>query len=122
MTSLTIPKGERRRVLHLVFDSIPQKVRFSASPAVGAGPVAGKVEVIGSRWLFRRPVLEAENVFRKGFRDGFYEIWVTPEQDTEITFTTSHFRFNYLLIACGVVIALAVASVVAMAIILAGSG
>ncbi|MDP6709175.1 MAG: hypothetical protein QF893_22775 [Alphaproteobacteria bacterium] len=125
MKPITIGKGERRRVLHLVFDSIPQLVRFSAEPAAGAGPVAGKVEVVGSRWLFRKPPetheLGAENVFQKGFLDSFYSVYVTPEQETRISFDSSHFRVKYLIYALGIVVILAAVSVIAMAIVRAAS-
>ena len=66
MKAQTIKQRQRSRILHLVFDNLPQRVGFRAEPANGAGPV----EVVDSAWLFRRPpvshALAADNELEKG--------------------------------------------------------
>lgn len=109
MAEILIRAKERRRILHLVSDSIPQQVRFEAT-AVAAGPVSGEVEVAGSRWLFRKaPVrqpLQRDNRVHKGAFDALFSIYVTPDQDTRITLRSRHFTARMLawvLLAVGAV-------------------
>jgi hypothetical protein len=110
MRERVIPKGKRTRVLHMLFDSVPQSVRFTAAPTIPGASLDGVVEVAGSTWLFRKkPVahsLQASNELEKGFLDSRYAIYVTPEQDTVITFETKHFRARLLIITLLVVAAL----------------
>ena len=117
MTEILIKAKERRRILRLVSDSIPQQVRFEASgvgdgPAA-AGPVAGMVEVAGSRWLFPKPAttqpLQRENVVSKGLFDTLFSIYVTPDQDTRIVMRSRHFTSRMLTWALLAVLALGVA-------------
>ena len=87
---------------------MPQDVRFTAEPA----DAGGEVEVISSRWLFRKQAvrhpLRGSNSFAKGFGDTNYEIYVTPEQDVTIAFETRHFSAKALYRVLGAVIALGV--------------
>jgi hypothetical protein len=121
MKPITVKKGERRRVLHLVFDHIPQLVRFSAEPTGGDGGVSGTVEVAGSKWIFRKsPVshdLGASNVLEKGWMETFYSIYVTPDQDTRLTFDSRHLRIKHLIYALIAVVILAAVAVVAVPLI-----
>ena len=125
MKTMTLRKGERARVVHLFSDSMPQTVRFTAEPVSGDGPVSGQVEVAGSNWLFPKPVvpheLAAENALPKGMWDTRYSIYVTPDQDTKITFQTRHFTSGLLVIVIAIVVALAVGSTLAMTVLRAGS-
>ena len=92
--SFRIKAGERVRVLWLFSDSIPATVRFTAK-ADGQGPLGGTVEMHRQRWFqWHRSTheLRARNAFDKGFADGDYRIFVTPDQDCTITFETRHFR------------------------------
>lgn len=102
MKEFRIRAGERRRILHLFSDSIPQQVRFSAAAADGAGPVGGEVEVSGSRWLFAKPPvrqpLEADNMVRKGYWDTNFSIHVTPDRDTIVTLHSRHFTSRVLML------------------------
>lgn len=99
MAEILIRAKERQRILHLVSDSIPQRVRFEAT-ALGAGHVSGRVEVVGSRWLFPKPPalhpLQPENVIHKGFFDTLFSVYVTPDQDTRITMRSQHFTSRML--------------------------
>ncbi len=121
MRELVVAKGERQRVLHMLFDSIPQKVGFTAEPVAEGGSLSGTVEVQGSRWLFRKPpsphALAAENVFDKSMWDSRYAIYVTPDEDVRIRFETRHVRAKLLFLALGGVVVAAVAAVAVMAIL-----
>lgn len=125
MRTVKVGKGERTRVLHLFSDSMPQTVRFTAEPVSGDGPVSGQVEVAGSHWLFPKPVvthdLAAENALPKGMWDTRYSIYVTPDQDTKVTFQTRHFTAGLLAVVVGVAIAAAVGSVLMMTALRGGS-
>jgi len=105
----------------MLFDSIPQKVRFTAEPVAEGGSVSGTVEVAGSRWLFRKApaphALAAENVFDKGMWDSRYAIYVTPDEDVRIRFETRHVRAKLLFLALGGVVVAAVAAVAVMAVL-----
>jgi hypothetical protein len=110
-----IRAGERRRIVHMVSDSIPQQVRFRAEP-LGGGSVAGTVEVQGSRWLFRKPpettALQPQNVVAKGFWDTLFSVSVIPERDVRITMESRHFGSRLLLIVLAAVVVLGVAGVI----------
>lgn len=93
-----IPAGVRTRILWIFSSSVPGKTRFQAIGTDGA-PVGGTVELIGGHWLQRRRIdtaLLPQNSFDKNFTDSDYQIWVTPERETRITFQTRHFRAQYL--------------------------
>ena len=114
MREIIIKKGERRRILHLVFDSIPQLVTLKAEPMAPATPLGGTVEVVHSQWLFAKAPasqnLAPDNALQKGFWDSFFSIFVTPDQDTRITFQSRHFIVKYLIYAFAILIVLAAAS------------
>ncbi len=124
MKEFTIRKGERARILHLISDHIPQLVRFSAAPLEGKGKVSGKIEVRGSRFIFRKPPVEYDlgpkNVVEKGMWETFYSVYVTPDQDIRLGFDSRHLRFRHLLYALMSVVVLAAVAVFAMALIRAG--
>jgi hypothetical protein len=116
MAEILIRAGERRRIVHLVSDSIPQQVRFEASAVAGGrdgGEVSGQVEVAGSRWLFRKPPqrlpLRRENLVRKGMWDTLFSIYVTPDQDTRIVLRSRLFTAGMLLWVLVVVLVLGIA-------------
>jgi hypothetical protein len=115
MAEILIRAKERRRILHLVSDSIPQQVRFEAA-AVEPGPVGGEVEVAGSRWLFRKPPVRQpllrENLVRKGFLDTFFSVYVIPERDTRITLRSRHLTARMLAWVLAAVLALGIAGAV----------
>lgn len=116
MKTTLIRKDERQRILHLFSDSIPQTVRFSAVAADGSDRLAGTVEVAGSRWLFGKPPvhhpLAHRNAVRKGMFDTHFSIYVTPEQDTEVTLHSRHFTSKMLVWTLAAVIVLAIVAAV----------
>ncbi len=83
-----IRAGERRRVIRRFSSSIPRTFHFDVAPLHGAGSVSGKVEVNGSRWLFRKPVVELllapSMTVDKGFWDTLFSVFVTPDQDVRV--------------------------------------
>ena len=88
MKTIDLRAGERVRVLHRFSSSIPQTFTFGVEPLEGT-MVSGTVEVCGSRWLRRTdPVvlpLAATVVVNKGFWDTIWEVFVTPDQDVQVT-------------------------------------
>ncbi len=44
MKQIVARAGERTKILHIFSDSIPQQVRFAASPLLSGEPVGGTVE------------------------------------------------------------------------------
>lgn len=124
MAEIRIAAGERRRILHLVSDSIPQTVRFSARPVAGSGSATGRVEVAGSRWLWRKPPVELpladENAIAKGWLDTLFSIYVTPDQDVQVTMRSRHFTARLLLIVLVAVILLAAAAAFLVPMVLNG--
>jgi len=104
--SIIVQPGQRTRLLHLVSDSVPQTIRFSAAGTNATGPeeAAPSGEVIVTRRGFfgrheHRQPLSSENVFPKGMFDIVYSIHATVDQPTTITFQTRHFRSKWLLLA-----------------------
>lgn len=71
LREIIIKKGDRQRILHLVFDSIPQRVKFRAEPMAPGTALNGTVDVVHSQWLFAKAPasrdLEPDNVIQKGF-------------------------------------------------------
>lgn len=114
MKRISVKKGERTPILHIVSDSIPQSVLFGARPLEGDEPVGGTVEVERRTLLGRRaPItyaLQPENRIRKGFWDTGFKIFVTSDRDAEIEFRTRHFTANWLLLTLGTMLLLGLAA------------
>jgi hypothetical protein len=112
MKQIVARAGERTKILHIFSDSIPQQVRFAASPLVEGEPLGGTVEVVRSHWFIKAPPevsrLRAEQAFDKRFADVDYAIYVTPESDVRIAFQSRHFERRTLFAILGVVLALGV--------------
>lgn len=111
---ITCPKGKRTRILHILSDSIPQRVRFDAEPPGSADEVDGLVEIERSGLLTgkkteRSPLQRQNRVYKRMF-DARYAVFVEPEQDTRITLQSRHLTSRMLLIALGVVLMLGVAA------------
>jgi hypothetical protein len=113
MRQYTIAAGERKRILHLYSDSIPTTIKFRAEPLAGNQPVTGQIEVSGSKWLFAKPStfqpLEANNGVPKGMWDTNFSLYVTPDQDCQITFDSRHLGAKLLFIIIGIVLLLGIA-------------
>jgi hypothetical protein len=80
--------GERTRVIARSFSSVPATISFEAVPLDGGERVGGRVEVIGSRWVFpKQPVvtgLTRHNTVTKGYWDTFYRVFVTADRDVRV--------------------------------------
>ena len=100
MKTIIVPAGKRTRILHMVSDSIPQTVRFTALDAENGGLATGTVEIQRRPWFLPAPPerapLQPENRFQKGFADVTYAITVTPDRDTRIVFSSRHFERHIL--------------------------
>jgi hypothetical protein len=85
----SIRAGERVRVIHRFSSSLAQTYTLLVEPTPPGGPVAGTVEVHGSRWLFPKPAvtlpLTAETTVDKGYWDTRYSVYVTPDHDVTVT-------------------------------------
>ena len=90
MKEVVVEGGERRRVLRRTSNSIPRTFSFDVQPVSGSGEVSGTVEVAGSRWLFKKPLLALElrptMTVHKGFWDTLFSIFITPDQDVRVIF------------------------------------
>ena len=110
MKQIVARAGERTKILHIFSDSIPQEVRFAASPLVAGEPLGGTVEVVRRHWIARAPAetfpLRTEQAFKKRFADIDYAIFVTPESEVRIAFQSRHFERSTLFTILGVVAAL----------------
>ncbi len=104
------PRGARTRVLHIVSDSIPQSVRFTAEPVEADRTLEGTVDVERGGSVFgrksERASLAARNEFRKGFFDSRYAVFITPAQDTRVVFQSRHVTSRMLFVALAVVVVL----------------
>lgn len=89
MTSITIAKGERKKILSRFSNSLQMTYRFEAEPVHAGDALSGTVEVKGSKWIFSKPpvtqALARENAVEKGIWDTFYSVHVTPGCDVTIT-------------------------------------
>lgn len=110
-----VSPGERVRILHLVSDSVPQDIRFTAahSDAPADHPIEGVVTVKRTGFLGPRSEtlpLQRENRVHKGMFDVVFSLYVTVEQPTTIAFQTRHFRSKWLLFAILLVLLLGIAA------------
>lgn len=87
MRRISIPAEQRTLVFRRRYSSLPQEIEFTAES--DGGPVSGKVERIGSRWILGRTqqtfALAAHNVVDKGYWDTFFEVFVTPDRAVTVT-------------------------------------
>ena len=118
MKPIHIPKGERKRILWKVSNSLQQSFAFTAEPANRGDTLAGTIEVSGSSWIFTKPStyqpLEAENTVSKGMWDTFFSVYVEPECDVEVTFQQPQVdNFGWLAVIGTVVVVVAIALTVA---------
>ena len=114
MKPIHIPKGERKRIIWKVSNSLQQTYAFTAEPANEGDSLSGNIEVSGSSWIFTKPSkfqpLEADNTVSKGMWDTFFSVYVEPECDVEVTIQQSKVdNFGWLAVAGTIVIILALA-------------
>jgi hypothetical protein len=107
--------GVRTRLVARRFSSVPATISFEAVPLDGGEDVGGRIEVIGSRWVFpRQPVvtgLARHNTVSKGFWDTFYRVFVTADRDVRLIVRAGARSLSPRLLA-GLVAAAAAAVVV----------
>lgn len=122
MKQIIAKAGERTKILHIVSDSIPQPVRFTAQRLETFEPPEGTVEIARRHWFARqapeRHPLRAEQTFRKGFADVDYAIYVTPVDDVAIDIQTRHLERKALFWILGGVIVVGILSAVLAPILL----
>lgn len=114
MKPIHIPKGERKRIIWKVSNSMSQSYAFTVEPANASDNLGGTIEVSGSSWIFTRPStfqpLEPENTVSKGMWDTFFSVYVEPDCDIELTFQQPRVdNFGWLAVAGTAVIILALA-------------
>ena len=118
---MEILKGERKRIIRKIGNSVPVTYQFKAEPLSAQDTLSGTVEVSGSNWIFsKQPVLqklEADNSVGKGYWDTFYSIYVTPDCNVKITFNQAGVSKIFpLLLGAGLVVVVAISLVIAMLI------
>lgn len=108
----TVQPGTPVRVLHMVSDSVPQTIRFTAKCSDGGAPSGEVVERRGSFFGPReqRYPLQDQNSFRKGMFDVAYSLTVTADSPVEIEFQSRHFRSKWLLLTLLLVLLLGMAA------------
>lgn len=120
MKEVRIRQGERVRIVQKRSSSLSQSIEFEVLSDDAATSPGGTVEVDKSGWLLRKkPVahpLQRHNSFKKGWLDNHYALYVTPDSDVTIRLTRGQDRIN-LVIVFVLLIALAVTSVIFMAIL-----
>jgi hypothetical protein len=112
MRDILVSKGERTRILHLWSSSLFGWIRFTAKTSSGKPPT-GKVETSIRSFLTSYEIkypLATEHKFRKRMATTNYQIYVTPDEDTTITFQTRHFQAHQLFWVFGLVVVLGVLS------------
>ena len=84
----TLKAGETTRIMRRVAHNMPQSFTFTAATLNGEA-VSGEVKVQGSFGPFSKPAttqaLQAENHVSKTSWDTFWSVYITPEQDIDIT-------------------------------------
>ncbi len=84
----SLKAGKTKRIIRRVAHNMPQRFSFAAR-ALNGEPVSGVVKVQGSSGPFSKPAttqpLQAKNEVSKGAWDTLYSVYVTPDQDVEIT-------------------------------------
>lgn len=113
-TDITIPAGQRTRIIHRTFSSIPATICFDACGIADGDLPAGTLEIQGSNWVFPKDAvftpLQATNCVEKGYWDTFYSVYVTAETDLVVTVDRSPGGAGvWLVLAALVVVALAAA-------------
>lgn len=116
---MEILKGERKRIIRRISNSMQMTYQFEAEPLSAQDKLSGTVEVAGSNWIFPKAAiiqgLESDNSVSKGAWDTFYSVYVTPDCDVSISINQSRIsQLPLLLLGAGLIILLAVVSFVIM--------
>ncbi len=112
MKQIVARAGERTKILHIFSDSIPQQVRFAATPLMAGEPVGGTVEVVRWHWFAKAPAETFSPPQRTGLQQALrhidYAVFVTPHSNVRIAFQSRHFERSRLFAILGVVVTLGV--------------
>lgn len=110
MKTIEIKAGERTRIIHKFSNSMPANYRFDVAPKMVGGSVSGIVEISGSNWVFPKPArtqeLSVSNMVDKGVMDTFYGVYVTPNEDVNVTLAGSHSSRIWIYIVIAIVVVL----------------
>jgi len=113
MKTIDIKAGQRTRIINKISNSIPTTYHFAASNLSGNDDPTGTVEVKGSNWISPKPPvnqrLTDQNTVTKGMWDTLYSVYVTPDQDIQITLKSGKINQPLLFIALATGIAAAAA-------------
>lgn len=92
MKTIAIKANERKKIISKFSNGIATSYSFSADNLQDQ-QISGQVEIKGSNWIFPKPAifqpLKANNLVSKGMWDTFYNVYVTPEHDIQITLKAS---------------------------------
>lgn len=109
---ITIPVGQRTRIIHRTFSSIPATICFDARGVADGDLPAGTLEIQGSNWVFPKDAvftpLQTANCVEKGYWDTFYSVYVIAETDLVVTVDRSPGGAGLWLVLAVVALAAAV--------------
>lgn len=116
MRTIHCPAAERTQIVHILSDSLPQWVRFTAEApgGVAEGAVDGAVEIersalFGRRRTARAP-LAAESRRGKAMVHTRFAVYVTPVHATRVAPHSRHLSSLRLWLALGLVLAAGIAA------------
>lgn len=108
MKTIEIKAGERTRIIHKLFNSMPANYRFEVAPAIVGGSVSGIVEITGSSGFLpktsRTQDLSEINMVEKSMMESFFGVYVVPDTDVKITVTGSFSKWIWVLLAVAFVV------------------
>ena len=103
MTTFNISAGERTRIIWKLSNSIPTTYEFFAFSPSGNDELSGTIVIKGSNWLFPKPPvsqkLAQQNTVSKTMWDTFYSVYVTSDQDVQVTLGGEQINRSLLYIA-----------------------
>ena len=111
--TIQLRSGEKAVIFSRNLSSVPMTYHFQATALDGGDP-DGTVEIQGSQWIFRKPVLtqrlQSHNVVRAGFWDTFFRVSVISHGDVKVTLAKRSLSSLWIvwLVALVIVAALAV--------------
>ena len=111
MKTVIIKANQRKKIISKFSNSIATSYSFSAENP-NTQQFSGQIEIKGSNWIFPKPSvyqpLKADNLVSKGMWDTFFNVYVTPDRDIQITMKPSTInRLPLYLAAIAVIVATA---------------
>ena len=111
--TIQLQPGEKAVIFSRSLSSVPMTYHFQAT-ALDGGPPDGTIEIQGSHWIFRKPILtqrlQSHNVVHAGFWDTFFRVSVVAHGDVKVTLLKGSLSSRWIiwLVALVIVIALVV--------------